>query len=182
MAKTMKGKEWFKIYSPKYLGEALLGETPALESDQVLGRIIDMSLTDLTGNPLRYYMKLFFKINKIEGKNARTIFIGHECTRDFISRVVQLRTNRIDTNQIFDLEDSKVRIKTIAVTNRHVTASVSSEIRKKINIMLGNEISKLTLEKFVQTFTSGDLQQKIRAEISKIYPIRAFELNKTHVL
>jgi len=182
MAKAMKGKEWFKIYSPKYLGERLLGETPAMEAEQIMGRIIEMSLTDLTGDPSRYYMKLFFKVNKIDGKNARTIFIGHECTRDFTSRIVQLRTNRIDTNDVFQLEDTKVRIKTIAVTNGHVTASISTDIRKTINSMIKEDVEKLSLEKFVKIFTSGDIQQKIRAQISKIYPIRAFEFKKTEVL
>jgi small subunit ribosomal protein S3Ae len=182
MAKTMKGKEWFKIHSPKHLGDHMIGETPAIEAEQIMGRIIDISLTDLTGDPSRYYMKLFFKINKIDGNNARTVFVGHECTRDFISRVVQLRTDRIDTNNIFQLEGCKVRIKTITVTNRHVTASISTEIRKTINSIISEEVAKLNLEKFIAAFTSGELQQKIRAQTSKIYPIRAFEFRKTEVI
>ena len=140
MAKALKGKEWFKIHSPKYLGGTLIGETPAIEAEQIIGRIIDISLTDLTGDPSRYYMKLFFKISKIEGNKALTDFVGHECTRDFISRVVQLRTNRIDTNGIFKIEDSKVRIKSLIVTNRHVTASISTEIRKTVNAMICNAL------------------------------------------
>lgn len=182
MAKAMKGKEWFKIFAPKYFGETMLGETPAMEPEQVIGRVVDISLTDLTGDPSRYYMKLFFKVVKIEGNKARTIFVGHECTRDFISRIVQLRTERIDTNDVFKLKDSKIRIKTITITNRHVTASVSTEIRKTINKILGKKTKEMTLEEFVKAFTSGELQQNIRAKITKIYPVRAFEFNKTEIL
>jgi small subunit ribosomal protein S3Ae len=182
MAKALKGKEWFKVFSPKFFGEKLIGETPAMEPEKVIGRIIDISLTDLTSDPSRYYIKLFFKINKLDGNRGQTVFIGHECTRDFISRVVQLRTRRIDTNEVFTLQDTKIRIKTLAVTNAHVTASVSQEIRRMINQTIKDELVELDTEKFIMAFTSGQIQQVIRDKIKKIYPIRAFEFNKTHIL
>jgi small subunit ribosomal protein S3Ae len=182
MAKQMKGKEWFKIFSPKMFDEKLLGETPAMEADNVIGRTIETSLTDLTSDPTRYYIKLFFKINQVNGSNAQTVFTGHECTRDFIARIVQLRTQRLDTNSVYKLEDNEIRIKTIAIANNHITSSVATTIRKKISEILEQELAGKTTDEFITLFTSGNLQQKIRMTIKKIYPVRHFELRKSEVI
>ena len=110
-----KGKEWYTIYVPKWLGDIVVGETPAGSKEAVIGRTVEVSLFELTNDPIRYYLTLIFKINQVNGTNAYTIYHGHYCTRDFIARIVQKRTTRIDTNEVFQFKDGKLRIKTITM-------------------------------------------------------------------
>ncbi len=179
--KKWKGKEWYEIYIPKYLGNVCIGETPAGDPESVIGRTVEASLFELTNDPVRYYMTLLFRINSVNGKSASTVYSGHYCTRDFISRIVQKRTSRIDTNEVFDLKDGKLRIKTITITSGRVCYNVQKSIRKSVNGFLEKYLKDKKIEDFVKEMITGSLQEKILKEIKKIHPIRVFEFHKTQV-
>ena len=182
-SQKLKGKDWYKIVSPKFLGEAVIGETPALDVNRVVGRTVETSLTDITSDTSRYYVKLFFKISELNGDKAFTKFLGHDTTRDFIARIVQVRTTRIDASEIINLADSvRMRVKTIAITNGPVSNLIETKMRKEIKNIVMEEVPKLTSEQFIKEVLAGTLQQKIKKTISKIYPLRFFEFRKTEVL
>ncbi len=176
-----KGKDWYTVIAPKYFASKDIGQTPALDPNLVMGRVVDSSLMHLGGDPGKYYFKLSFKISELDGLKALTKFHGHICTRDFISRIVQNRTTRIDTNNIIALKDGKIRIKTIAITNRRVKAEISKKIRAFI-VEKVKDIEKMTIEEFIKNITTNKLQIKIKKETNKLYPIRFFEFRKSEVL
>ena len=178
----LKGKNWYAITAPNLFGEKQIGEVLAVDSSMLTGRRIAVSLMLLTGDPTRYYMKLFFKVNKIEGTTARTIFDGHECTRDYTSRIVQIRTGRIDTNDVIQLKDGKMRIKTLVITNRQVRTNVEKAVRARVKELVKQQAEKKTIEEFVNSFIGGNFQNGVRADVSKLYPLRAFEVRMTKVL
>jgi len=178
----LKGKNWYQIVAPKIFKEIVIGETASMDPQLLKNRVVEVSLTDLTGDTSKYYMKLFFKIVELNGTKALTTFIGHDTTRDYIARVVQTRTTRIDTNDVVNLKDSKVRIKSIAISNKRVSNDIETKIRKIIKDMITDEASKLSLNDFIKEITEGKLQQNIKKNASKIYPIRFFEFRKTEVL
>ena len=182
MASKLKGKEWFEITAPKFFGDFVIGETIALDPEQLKGRIIETSLTDITGDPNKYYLKFFFKIDNVDGKKAITKFIGHDCTRDYLARIVRRRKTRIDTNDIIELKDNKIRVKTIAISNRSVSQTVEIKVRRIIRETVISEIEKLKTEEFIREIIDGKLQSKIRKNVSKVYPLRFFEFRKTEVL
>ena len=182
MASKLKGKDWYEITAPKFFGDFVIGQTLALEPNQLNGRIIETSLTDITGDPNKYYFKFFFKINEGKNKKALTKFIGHDCTRDFISRIVSRRKTRIDTNDIIDLKDNKIRVKAIAISNRQVSHPVEIKVRRIVREMVIKELEKLKTEEFIREIIDGKLQSKIRKAVSKVYPLRFFEFRKTEVL
>lgn len=182
MVSKLKGKEWYQIVAPKFFGDFIIGETMAMEPSELKGRVVETSLTDITGDPNKYYLKFFFKIEDIKDNKAVTKFVGHDCTRDFISRIVHYRTTRIDTNDVINFVDNKVRVKTIAISNRSVSVNVAHEIRKGLREVVINELTKLKTEEFIRQMIAGNLQMKIRKSMSKIYPLRHFEFRKTEVL
>jgi small subunit ribosomal protein S3Ae len=182
MVSKLKGKEWYQIFAPGFFGDFVIGETMAIAPTHLKGRTIETSLTDITGDPNKYYLKFFFKIDDVKENKALTKFIGHDCTRDFLSRIVHGRSTRIDTNDIIKLVDNNVRVKTIAVSNRRVSRIVGVKIRKAIREIVINELSKMKTEEFIRELIAGNLQLKIRKSVSKVYPIRYFEFRKTEVL
>ncbi len=177
-----KGKEWYTIFAPKWLGSTELGETPANEPELVIGRTVEATLFELANDPVRYYMTLIFKISQVNGKNAYTVYHGHYCTRDFIARIVQKRTSRIDTNEVFAFEDGRMRVKTITITQGRVCYNVQKSIRKFVNEFIENYSKGKKIEDFVKDMMGGKLQEEIARHLKKIHPIRVFEIHKTHVL
>jgi len=163
------------------LEEKVIGETPALDAAMIKGRVVESNPIDLMNNPSKYYIKLFFMITDINGKKASTKFIGHNCTKDFVARVVQKRTNKVESNDIVELADGKLRIKTLTICNRKVHKPIETSIRKTIKEKM-NEFKKIKIETFVNDMLLGKLQQEIIKDLKKIYPIRVFEFHKSELI
>ena len=73
--KSLKGKVWIKILAPQFFEEKFLGETLANEPEQVLNRTVEAGAFEF-GNPEKFYFKIFFKVDGIDGSIARTKFLG----------------------------------------------------------------------------------------------------------
>jgi len=182
VSSKMKGKEWYPIVTPAFFGDFTVGETMAMDPQKIVGRVVEASLTDLTGDTNKYYFKFFFKISEVKDKKAQTIFMGHDCTRDFLARIVRRRSNRIDMNIIVDLKDAKMRVKSVAVSNRPVSKAIETKVRHNINQVITESMNNMTLEEFLMQMVEGKLQQKIRKTVSKVYPMKQFEFRKTEMI
>ena len=182
MASKLKGKEWYEITAPKFFNEVSVGQTMAMDPNRIVGRVIETSLMDLGGDPNKYYLKFFFKVDAVNGKKASTVYVGHDCTRDFLARIVRRRSNRIDINNVVELKDIKLRIKSVGVTNRLVSKAIETKLRKSIGEVIADVVSKMTLDEFLTELISNKLQMKIRKTMSKIYPLKQFEFRKTELM
>ncbi len=176
-----KGKEWFEILAPKFLDEKFLGETPALDAEMVKGRVVESNPIELMNNPSKYYIKLFFMVTDVKGKKAYTKFVGHDCTRDFVARVVQKRTNKVESNDKIEFSDGILEIKTLTICNRRVHKSIETKIRKTVRERMAG-FKKIKIETFVKDMLSGKAQQEIIKDLKKIYPIRVFEFQKSELI
>jgi small subunit ribosomal protein S3Ae len=181
--KKAKVKETYTIISPKVFGEKEIGVTFASEPKQLIGREVILSALELVENVNKYYLKILFKINRVEGNKAFTEFHGTECLQDYISRMVVRKVRRIDTVQDLLTKDKiKLRIKTICVLSRKAKSSVQASISKKIKEVIKQEVESKNLDDFVKSLISDEIKTKILVEARKIYPIKNFEIRKVEVL
>ena len=181
MAKA-KGKQWYKIKAPKLFNEKVIGETLSLDPENMIGRVISSTLMEFDTKVNKYYIKLFFKINSLEGEILKTSYCGHECTKDFIARVVRKGTERLDINDIFQLKDGKMRIKVVAVYNGRVSLSTATSLRKKLNELLIEKTKEASVDNFIKGFISDSIQRSMKEKLNKIYPIRVLEIRKTKII
>ncbi len=175
-------KEWYDIITPKYFGKKSLGQSLADDPKKLMGRVIETSLVELTGEATKYYIKLYFKVDQVEGGKLYTKFSGHDCARDFIARIVRLRTDRIDTNDVIELKDGKMRLKSVTITRRRVRKGVEKNLRKTIRDSIKGELKSMTIDDFIKNLVTGSLQKKIKKQVSKLYPLAQFEFRKSQVL
>jgi len=183
ITKKIKGKEWFTVVAPKIFNEKEIGITMASEPKNLIGRRIIIGLVELTNDFSKYYMKVRFKIDKVEGNKATTRFDGLECLRDYLSRMVLRRVRRIDSIQDNVTKDGiKIRVKSLAVASRKIKSSIEKTVRSEIKKIIKNEVENLTLDEFIRKVISNELKSKILLEVRKIYPIRNFEFSKVEAL
>ena len=179
MAKRLKGKTWYTIFAPTYFEGKEIGVTPASEPELLVGRRLTIPVTELIGDMEKYYMKITFRIVRVNGDKAFTDFDGFECMRDYIARMVVRRVRRIDVIQDEVSKDGKkLRIKTIAIISRKANRSIEKRIRKRIEEMVREAVSASSMDEFIKKVISGELKKKIFEEIMKIYPPRHFEFRK----
>jgi len=178
-----RSKVWYTIIAPETFSSKELGMTPANEPEKVIGRIAESTLYDLTGNFKKMHVKLYFKINRIQGTNAFTRFIGHDMTRDYIRRMVRRRRSRIDS--IFNVETSdgyRIRVKVIAVPDKRIKSSIKSALRRGIAELLTAKAREMTFSEYVKYILMGEARRDLIHFLKPIYPVRRIEIRKSEVL
>nr|AAZ32479.1 SSU ribosomal protein S3AE [uncultured euryarchaeote Alv-FOS1] len=178
-----RSKVWYTIITPETFSSKEIGMTPADDPDKVIGRVAESTLYDLSGNFKKMHVKLYFKINRVQGTNAYTRFIGHDMTTDYIRRMIRRRRSRID--MIFNVETSdgyRMRVKVLTVPDRRIKSSIKTEIRKKIQEYLTEKARAMTFSEYVKYIISDDAPRELSKELKVIYPVRRIEIRKSEVL
>jgi len=174
-----KGKDWFAIYSPDIFGKKFLSETPTTDPASLVGRVIEVGVPELTGDQNKYYMKVRFRVNGLDEKNANTEFYGVKCAKEHVFRMVRKGSQRVDITPTLDTKDGyKIRVGFIGVLNRNVETSLMRRFRHFALGHLEESASRMTLDDFVKNVLAGVIQRKIKKLGSKIYPVRFAEVLK----
>ena len=91
-----KAKEWYKIHAPRMFNEAEIGETPSADPEFVIGRTVEVTVQDLTGDFSKMHIKLKFKVSSVDGHDAKTEFTGHDLTSDYVRRLTRRKKTKTD--------------------------------------------------------------------------------------
>lgn len=175
-----RDKKWYEVVSPPYFGGVDLGAVPADEPDKLIGRIVDGTLYDITNDFAHQYLKLYFRIEEVEGKTAKTVFKGHEYSRDFLRSLVRRRTTRVDG--IFNVNTKDGYGLTLAAsvfTLSRIKTSQEHEIRAIMNKIIKEKSKALTFDQFVQELVLGKIASDIYNESKRISPLRHVGVRKS---
>jgi small subunit ribosomal protein S3Ae len=178
-----KMKDWFVIYAPEFFGSKEIGLTPADEPEKVVGRVIETTLRDLTGDFTKSHVKLYFQVYDVKGQNAYTKFKGHTLARSYIRSLVRRRTTRVDG--IFNVttkDGYKLRVMGMVIAYRRIQTSQERAIREIIRDIIYKKAEELNFADFVLQSVNGQIASEIAKEARKIYPIKRAEVRKIKVL
>lgn len=178
-----RSKSWYMIVAPPYFGNVELGSVPAAEEERLIGRVAEATLYDITGDFSHQYLKMFFQVNQIDGKTARTVFKGHEYSRDYLRSLVRRRTTKVDG--LFNLttkDGYKMRIAVSALTLSRIKTSQEKTIRKIMDKTIKEKAVALTLDQFVQEMVLGKIASDIYNESKQVAPLRHVGIRKSKLL
>jgi len=178
-----KFKKWYAVISPPYFGNKEIGLTPADEPEKLVGRVIETTLYDITGDFNQIHVKLYFQINDVKGEVAYTKFKGHEWARDYLRSLVRRRTSRIDG--IFNVttkDGYKLRLSAVAFTVSRAKTSQEKAIRKIMKEIIEKKAQQLNFEDFVQECVLGKIGSEIYNEAKKIIALRKCDIRKSKLL
>lgn len=178
-----RSKSWYMVMAPPYFGNAELGAVPADVPEKLVGRVIDSTLYDITNDFSHQYLKMFFQINEIDGKTAKTIFKGHEYSRDYLRSLVRRRTTKVDA--LFNLttkDGYKMRIAICAFTLSRIKTSQEKIIRDIMDKTIKQKAAELTLDQFAQETVLGKIASDIYNEAKKIAPLRHVGVRKSKLI
>ena len=178
-----KSKQWYKITAPNAFSNTVLAETLADEPDKLMARTVETTLHELTGDMKQMHVKLYFQVKEVNDVNARTEFVGHNMTSDYTRRLVRRGNSKIPL--VLDLrtkDDSRIRVKPFAVTDRRCQTTQGQQIRRIMSDMLTESAEKNTLAGFLQEILVGDLNNRLFNAARKIHPVRRIEIAKSEIL
>ena len=175
-----RDKKWYKVVSPPYFGGVELGAIPSDDPAKLVGRIVDGTLYDITNDFAHQYLKLYFRVEDVEGKTAHTVFKGHEYSRDYLRSLVRRRTTRVDG--IFNLstkDDYGLTLSVSVFTLSRIKTSQEQEIRTIMHKIIKEKASAITFDQFVQELVLGKIASDIYNKAKKISPLRHVGVRKS---
>ncbi len=180
---AFRAKNWYQVIAPVEFNRANIGETLADEPEKMIGRIMDSTLGDVTGDWTKQNIKMIFRIDEIGGNNAYTSYLGHELTRDYMRSLVKRRTSKIDANLVVTTKDGyKVRVKPIVLTVKRARTSQIESIRQIMLTVVAKRGSELGFTEFVNEVVTGKVASEIYKNTKNIYPLRRVEIGKSELV
>lgn len=181
--KSWREKGWHEIIAPPMFGAAKIGETLALDPQQLIGRVFETTLGDLIDDFSKSHIKLYFQLKNVDGTKAMTAFVGHEMARDYIRSQVRRRVGKVDDIATVTTQDGyRLRLSSMVTTVRRVQSSKLEIIRGEMRKVVGARAGERTFDQFVQEMVLGKLSSDIYKEAKRYCPIHRVEVYKSKVL
>lgn len=178
-----KAKVWYRVLAPALFNNVAVAETPAADQSLLINRVAEASLQDLTGDFRKSHVKLYFKIDRVEGTDAYTYFIGHSLTNDYVRRLIRRRRSKIDG--VFDVttkDGAIVRVKPLATTERRIQSSQKHVIRGMMGGVISSFAKERTLDELIKSILEDGLSNEIMKRCKEFYPLKKVEIYKTELM
>ena len=171
------------VVAPSFFGNVELGSIPAQEPEQLIGRVVEATLYDITADFSHHFLKMFFQVNEIDAKTAKTLFKGHEYSRDYLRSLVRRRTTKVDSLINLTTKDGyKLRIAVSALTLSRIKTSQEKIIRKMMDKTIHEKANALSLDQFVQEMVLGKIASDIYNQAKEVAPLRHVGIRKSKLL
>jgi len=178
-----RAKNWYSVYSPSYFGGVEIGSTPSKPDEGVVGRMVETTLHEITGDFSQQYLKLHFQITETKANKADTIFKGHEYSRDYLRSLVRRGSTRIDGEFVVTTNDGyRLRVAIVAFTAMRVKKSQQDGIRAVMARIAEDKAKDLTFDQYVHEAVLGKIASDIYNDAKKIAPLRHVGVRKSKLL
>ncbi len=178
-----KEKKWYTIVSPSFFGEKEVATSPAYGPEYMVGRKVEVPISDITGNFRKASGKVILQVTKCEGLKCRSDFKGHVVSDDSIRRMVRRRKDRIDSYlRVVTADNIEMIVKTIIVADSKLTSTMRSDIRTFTDTFLTEKLKAMIFGDAANYLIGDSVSGDIASAIKHIYPIRKIEIRKSEVL
>ena len=180
---TWKEKSWYTIKTPVNFEDKEIGETPAKDPELLIGRGVEVTMRELTGDFSKQYIKLRFDIDNVAGDVANTKFTGHKTTTDYVRSMIRRGTSRIDASSVVTTKDGrKIKLQVLAVTIRRAKSSQQRYMRSVIEELIQEAAAEKSFDDLIKVVVNGKLASEIYHKAKKIYPLKRVEIIKSKVI
>jgi len=177
-----RAKEWYKVFAPDMFGGQQIAETVSAEPSLLQGRVVSVSLQDITGDFSKMHIKLNLRINRVAGFEAHTEFVGHDITSDYIRRLTRRKHSKMDgVFEVRTKDGYTVKVKPMAITEKRIQTSQQKAIRHLMSGVVSNAAATQTVSELMKDVLSGDMAKLIFKECKPVYPIRKIEIRRTQI-
>ena len=180
---SWKEKKWYSIEAPEFLNRAVVGHTVASDPELLPDRIIETTVGEMTNDMSKNNIKMKFRIVRVNGDVAESVFVGHTLTNDYLRSIVKRQTSKIDVVLTVRTADGYiVTIKPTCFTVKRARASQIKGIRNVMTRVVVRRAVKSNFEDLVQDIITGKVSSAVYKQAKNIYPLRRVEVRKTDVV
>lgn len=178
-----KGKDWFNISAPDWLGGTKIAESPATDSKSIAGRVFEIPVSELTKDQSKYYMRLKLRAEKPQEMEVATKFHSLFCVNEYVMRMCRKGVGKVPIFVDVETKDKwKLQVSIVAILNRRSNTEIKKKVRAFASKIMETKANDLNHGDFVKAAMAGVFQMKVKKGGSKIYPIRFAEVIKIETL
>lgn len=177
-------KKWVTVLAPTAFNNVPIAFIPATSDEAAVGRVVEATLFDIVkGDPSQHQFKLYFKIDKVEGEAATSIFKRYEYAKEFLRSLVRRGSSLINFIGDFRTKDGYLfRIKIIALTQKKLNTSRKHAIRLIAREVMAKTIPEMTIDQFIQATAFGKINSDIMASVKKVVRVRHIGIEKAKLI
>jgi small subunit ribosomal protein S3Ae len=176
-------KKWYTVIAPTAFGNVEIGKTLSDTPQKLVGRILESTLYNITEDFSQLHVKLYFRIAKVEGDKAYTVFKGHDLARDYLRSLVRRGSSRIDgIFPIVTKDGYRMRVAVIALSTVRTKSSQKHNIRHIMEDVISKKNDQLLYDELVQQLVLGKIASEIYNAAKSVYPLRKIEVRKSEVV
>ncbi len=179
--KGWKEKTTYRIVAPESFDQQEIGATISSDESSLIGRTIDISLKDLTGDKTKQYLKVVFEIFKIEDGKAKTRFKRFYTSQQYLRSRIRKGMSKIESEIKLKLSDANVWVKVVIATQKKVQTSKSIDMNKRVLTILEKH-RDMKINDFLQMALFGKLGTDIYHNIKRISPTKRVEIEEIRLL
>jgi small subunit ribosomal protein S3Ae len=192
-------KDWYDIKAPAAFSQRNVGKTPVnrstgtrIASDQLKGRVLEVSLADLQKDEDQSHRKIKLRIDDVHGTACLTNFHGMDLTRDKLSSLVRKWQSLIEAHvEVKTADGYSLRMFAIGFTKRrpnqlkktcYAQSAQIRKIRRKMMDIMTREATTVDLKGLVDKFIPEAIGKQIERECQGIFPLQNVFVRKVKVL
>ena len=176
-------KKWYTVVAPAAFGNVDLGKTLSDDPQKLVGRVLESTLYNITEDFSQLHVKLFFRIIRIEGDKAYTLFKGHDLARDYLRSLVRRGSSRIDGIYPITTKDGyRMRVGVIALSAVRTKSSQKHSIRHLMEDTVSKKNGQLMYDELIQQLVLGKIASEIYNAAKSVYPLRKIEVRKSELV
>jgi len=181
-ADKFKLKSWYSVLAPKMFDEKKIGDVLGIDDASVMNRILNINLSELSGEMQHGYTKVNFRVNEIKGKTAYTNFIGHELIRSYIKTLARRGMSLVDNVIVVTTKDNvNISVKTAIITSNKISRAMRTNLRHATEEVILEHAKKHDFETFMQEVLYKKISTDIYKKNKEFVPIKRVEIIKTEV-
>ncbi|GBG31087.1 40S ribosomal protein S3a [Hondaea fermentalgiana] len=192
-------KDWYTVKAPSVFTVRDAGKSPCtrttgtkIASEQIKGRIFEVSLADLQKNPDMGHIKIKLAAEDVQGDNVLTTFHGLSLTRDKLCSLIKKRVTLIEGRvDVRTTDGYTVRLFAITFTRKqrnsmaktcYCQSGQARQIRAKMVQVIQDEAAKCDLKELVAKLLPETIGKEIEKAVEGIFPCRDAAIRKVKIL
>jgi len=176
-------KEWYPILAPKIFQNAVLGETPVYDPQNMIGKGLTTNLMNLTRDIKRQNVNVNFRIVDVQNGKAFTDIIGYYMAPSSVKRLIRKNISKISMSFSCKTSDNKtLQVKPLLITRAATIGSVATKMRRNSQDFLIKYIASITYDNLINDMVNHKMQSSLKREMNKIYPLRVCEIRSMEIV
>ncbi len=174
-SKTQKArKKWFTVIAPDKLNKKEIGDIPANEPNFLLGRTVETTFGQISGNRRDVFNKIVLKINKVQGETANTEVKKFFVADSYIQSLHRRKKQRVLVVFHAKTKDEKeLKFKIYILSKNKITRSVCAAIQKETISEIEALCAKTNAEDILSLEGPKQISNLLKGKLKKIYPCTA---------